>query len=106
MPSFGHGYQRGIETAIGGFIAGIVIRSILQAFNYEEFIVIFALINGLLIIILFNNIKYWGIGYTIGWIFGIMIFYMIVPWWEFAIYITFFIIAIVIKFRNKFSNYY
>jgi hypothetical protein len=101
MPRFEQGYKKSVETILSGIIIAAVIRSFLAVYNIEYLIILFDIISIISILFLFEKMKYWGIGYTIGWIIGILLFVSILSIWEVILYLIIFVVTLVIKFTNK-----
>jgi len=52
---------------------------------------------------IFDVIPYWGITYTIGWLFGITyIGSKLMEWWEVPVYCAIGVFFLYVKFSNKF----
>jgi len=109
MANIEHGFQRAIETMVGGIIASLVIRALLDSLNIGNFAILISIliytISIFSIIALSGKMKYWGFMYTIGWFFGLIIMMyalssMISPA-EIVLYIIITIIALIIKMSNK-----
>ena len=106
MPSFQYGVKRGINAIMLSIILLVSIRVILGAYNLEYLVILFDVVSILLIILLIDKMKYWSIGYSFGWIIGVLMFYTILTPLEILLYCVVFIVAISLKFTNKIKRYF
>ena len=88
MPGFIHGLRRCFEIVIMGFVLALIIRTLLEVTGNHNLIILFDLLSILAIILLSTKIKYWSLAYLAGWIFGFIIFSIILTPWEIALYLV------------------
>ena|SRR5271157_5000022 len=100
-------FQSGLKKALIDGIAGIVIYLMLEAvlissgFGWAVFFLNIFSIYG--IVQIFDKIKYWHIGYVLGWIISLALFgQYLYSWWEWPIYLVIGIYFLSLKFKNKF----
>ena len=103
MPSIEHG----IKQVVISTLISIIIFTLLKGFaesnpEYESFISIFILVSFIAVIETIENLKYWGIGYTIGTIFGLFIIKPLLEEWEFTLLVIALFLTLVQKIWRKY----
>lgn len=74
MPGPEHGCVRAISETVGGIISGTLLNAFISnGLIPSHYIALFKLISLLTIISLIIAMPYWGTGYMIGWLLGIII---------------------------------
>ena len=96
-----HGLKRAFTSIIIGFILAPIIKYILNYYDLADFIILFYVLSFLGIYFIYKKMKYWSIWYSLGWIFGIILFYRLLENWELFLYIIVFIFAIGYNLRYK-----
>lgn len=82
----------------------VFARAFLISQGHESLVFLVNILSIIGIIMLFDKIPFWGITYTIGWIFGI--FYIgsrLMEWWEVPLYIVIGFFFLYVKVTNKFE---
>lgn len=68
-------FERGYKEAVGGIVLGIVIGVFTRSgLLPQSTILLVGLINALVISVLVFSMPSWGVPYTLGWLFGLLIF--------------------------------
>jgi len=101
MPGFVHGLKRCFEIIIMGFMLAILIRALLKETGNHYLIILFDLFSIFAILILSTKIKYWSLSYLMGWLFGFMIFSIMLSPWEIVLYLIVAIPLLVLKIKRK-----
>lgn len=79
-------------------------RSYLISSGHESLVFFVNILSIIGIIMLFDVIPFWGITYTLGWLFGIAyIGSQLMEWWEVPIYIAIGLFFLYVKLNNKFD---
>jgi hypothetical protein len=103
IPSFSDGIQRAISEAVAGIIMVLFARAFLISSGYKSLVFLVNILSIIGIIMIFDVIPYWGITYTIGWLFGITyIGSKLMEWWEVPVYCAIGVFFLYVKFSNKF----
>jgi len=100
MPSVEYGFQRAIYEIVTGFILSLILNIFASnGLLSPSWIHYFQLLNLLLTIALISAMPYWGTGYLIGWLFGLIIMAKVglVGFQDFLVY---FIIPVIIMVRR------
>ncbi|MCZ7384137.1 MAG: hypothetical protein O8C63_05235 [Candidatus Methanoperedens sp.] len=73
MPDFEHGIERIFSEVISGIIATALLTALAPAFQNSLFVLLFILLNIIISIALIDAMPYWGNGYILGWLVGVII---------------------------------
>ena len=102
IPSFSDGVARVITEGVSGIVMVLFARAFLISSGHESLVILVNILSIIGIILLFDVIPFWGITYTIGWLFGIVyIGSKFLDWWEVPVYCAIGIFFLYIKFSNK-----
>lgn len=103
MPSFSDSFVRAITEAVSGIVMGLFVRSLLISSGNGLLVFLGTVVSIFGIIMLIDKIPFWGIFYTIGWIFGILyIGSKLLEWWEIPVYLAIGGFFLYIKLNHKF----
>jgi hypothetical protein len=79
-------------------------RAYLISSGHESLVFFVNILSIIGIIMLFDVIPFWGITYTLGWLFGIAyIGSQLMEWWEVPLYIVIGLSFLYVKLNNKFN---
>ena len=104
MPSGDDGFKTAIYVA---FIA-IVISATVNAFSrinpeFQSLALLIEISSIFGVIEIIDNMTYWGIGYSIGYLLGVTLVSRIMAPWEYTLLSLFLVIALVQKIIRKFG---
>jgi hypothetical protein len=103
IPSFSDGVARAITEGVSGIVMVLFARAFLISSGHESLIFLVNILSIIGIIMLFDVIPFWGITYTVGWLFGIVyIGSKLMDWWEVPVYCVIGLLFLYVKFSNKF----
>jgi hypothetical protein len=78
-------------------------RAFLISSGHESLVFFVNIVSIIGIILLFDKIPFWGITYTIGWLFGVAyIGSQLMEWWEVPVYFIIGAFFLYVKIENKF----
>jgi hypothetical protein len=103
IPTFSDGFSKAVSQIIVGIVMVLFARAYLISAGHESLVFLINILSIIGIIMLFDVIPYWGITYTIGWLFGIAyIGSQLMEGWEVPIYIAIGLFFLYVKLSNKF----
>lgn len=80
----------------------LFVRAFLISQGHESLVFLVNILSIISIILLFDKIPFWGITYTIGWLFGIAyIGSKLMEWWEVPVYFAIGLFFLYVKINNK-----
>jgi hypothetical protein len=89
---------------VTGLVVILIARSFLISSGYESLVFLLNILSIAGIILLIDKMPFWGIGYTLGWLIGIVyIGSRLLEWWEDPIYVAIGIFFLYVKVTNKFE---
>jgi hypothetical protein len=104
IPSGSDGFARAVSEAVTGLVVILIARAFLVSSGYGSLAFLVNIFSIIGIILLVDKMPFWGIGYTLGWLIGIVyIGSKLMEWWEIPIYIVIGFFFLYIKFSHKFD---
>jgi len=100
MRSLEYGYKRAISEIVSGAIISIVISTLVQSGLLDKSLIIyFKVLNFLALIGLIMVVPYWGTGYLLGWLFGLLVMAQsgLVNIFDFIIYFGIPLVVLIIR---------
>ena len=100
------GFKRAIRDIIAGIVVSILLKAIILQLTGNKILAILGsvLVFALALIILYENMEYWGVLYLIGWISGIIALSSVIPPYEIALDLIIASIYLYTKISNKFNR--
>ena len=103
VPDFMDGLKKAVMGTIGSVIIFLLLKGIAEAYpEYEGIIALFIILSFIAVLEIIENSKYWGVGYTLGNLFGLYIISPLLEEWEFTLLSLVFILAIGQKIYRKY----
>jgi len=104
MPNLESGFKRAITEVVTGVIVVVIIDAVVNFYKVGWITILFNVLSIILIIFLIDKIKYWSIGYLIGWLFGLALISSLLTPWEIGLYFAIGIPLLIFKFKNKIED--
>ncbi len=101
------GIEHGIKQVVISTLISIIVITMLKGFaesnpEFESFISIFVFLSFTAVLETIENSKYWGIGYTIGTIFGLFIINPLLDEGEFTLLVIALFLSLAQKIWRKY----
>ena len=103
MPGAKHGFAAAVSSSILGFVIGVLVNSLSKSLPGMAVIkAVFNVLSIVSLVELAERAKYWGITYTLGYLFGIALVGRIFSsWWEVLLSTILLFVYLTLKIANK-----